>query len=128
MTYTTTAAYRLLVARAIMGDAVDLLPAKFALGTGRYDPVTGVLTPPSPADTGLEAPLAMTPVTVNVSRSGQTILVTAVVEGDATPVEITEAAVFLDDDTMVLIDAFRPRTLVEGVPFAFAYTLLPEVN
>ena len=127
MTYTTTAAYRILVARAIMGDAVDLLPATLKLGTGHYNAGTGVLTSPTPSETDLETPV-ITGVTATVNRSGQVIRITAGVEGTSTPVEITEAGVFLTDGTMVLIDVFRPRTLVTGVPFAFAYSLLPEVN
>jgi hypothetical protein len=124
---TTTAAFRILVARAIMGDAVDLLPATLKLGTGHYDPVTGALATPSAFATDL-ADAVVTGVPVTATRNGQVVVLTATAEGDATPIDITEAGVFLTDGTMVLIDVFRPRTFVEGVPFLFAYSLLPEVN
>jgi hypothetical protein len=127
MNSTTTTAFRILVARAIMGDAVDLLPATLKLGTGHYDPVTGALATPSAFATDL-ADAVVTGVPVTATRNGQVVVLTATAEGDATPIDITEAGVFLTDGTMVLIDVFRPRTFVEGVPFLFAYSLLPEVN
>ena len=127
MTYTTTSAYRTLVAQAIMGTTVDLLPVTLQLGTGHYDPVTGVLTPPTPGETALETPV-ITAVPVTATRDGQVIRCVATVEGGATPVEITEAGLFTTAGTMVLIDVFRPRTLIEGVSFQLRYTLLPEVE
>lgn len=127
MTYTTTSAYRTLVAQAIMGTTVDLLPVTLQLGTGHYDPATGVLTPPTPGETALEAPV-ITDVAVATTRDGQVIRCIATVEGGATTVNVTEAGLFTFAGVMVLIDVFRPRSLIAGVTFQLRYTLLPEVE
>lgn len=125
MTLTTTTAYRTLVARAIMGDAVVMLPTTLKLGTGHFS--GGVLVPPTPSETDL-ATAVITGVALTVTRVGALVRCTAEVIGGATPYDITEAGLFTADGTMVLIDVFRPRTLTNGLTFDFRYTLIPEVN
>jgi hypothetical protein len=124
---TTTSAYRVLVARAIVGEALTLLPASLKLGTGRYNAGTGVLTPPSPDDLDLATP-TITGIAVTVTRSGQLLRCTATRVGTNPAQEITEAGLFLGDGTCVLLDSFRPRTLQSGVTFILRYTLMPEVS
>lgn len=125
MTLTTTTAYRTLVARAIMSETVDLLPATLKLGTGHF--AGGVLVPPTPSETDLDAPV-ITGVAVAVVRVGSLVRCTVEVVGGATEYDITEAGLFTAAGTMVLIDVFRPRHLATGLTFDFRYTLLPEVN
>lgn len=125
MTLTTTTAYRTLVARAIMGESVDILPATLRLGTGHFS--GGALVPPTPTETNLGT-VVISGVTLTVARVGALVRCTAEVVGGATAYDITEAGLFTAAGTMVLIDVFRPRTLTNGLTFDFRYTLLPEVN
>lgn len=125
MTLTTTTAFRTLVARAIMGETVDLLPATLQLGTGHFS--GGVLVPPTPSETDLDT-VVISGVALTVERVGALVRCTAEIVGGATAYDITEAGLFTAAGTMVLIDVFRPRTLTNGLTFDFRYTLIPEVN
>lgn len=125
MTLTTTTAYRTLVARAILNESVDLLPATLRLGIGHF--AGGVIVPPTPSETALDDEV-ISGVALTVTRVGALVRCTAEVVGGATPYDITEAGLFTASGVMVLIDVFRPRTLTNGLTFDFRYTLLPEVN
>lgn len=122
-----TDAYSKLVARAVLGEiGLNLKPVELRLGTGRY--ANGVVTPPKRSDTDLANPVLSGITSFTLSNVGGSVRVQAQVPGSSTPYTITEAGLFTADGIAVILDAFRPRTLVTPFVLEFFWPIFPEVE
>jgi hypothetical protein len=125
-----TNAYRRRVAQSIAGVSPrpDIVPAFARLGSGRYNPSTGQVTDPTPADTDVQTPIpGYTNVPVSVSVQGNSARVQILVLGGANRVEVTEIGIFTADGAPVILDSFRPVTLQSPMALQATYVIYPEV-
>jgi hypothetical protein len=116
----TTTPYKTLLARAILGEAVALLPTSFVLGDGAYDSARNAVRPPQ--DTMYNQTVSY-PVTV--SRDGSTITATVTVQPGSTPLSYSELGIKTADGTLVLHRTLAPQVVTSGISVTFDFKLLP---
>lgn len=117
-----TTAYKELLARAVMGEQVDLKPAEVRLGNGAYDSPSGSVRPP--AEALYEAvPGATYPVTP--TRNGAQVNTEVTRAPDSTALSFNEVGVFTASGVMIAHRTLAPQVIASGVALVFRLTLLP---
>lgn len=117
----TTTAYKTLLARAILGETVNLLPAELVLGTGAYDSATQTVRPPqetpyAPASTGYA---------LTVTRLGASVTASVTVTPGSDPIAFNELAVRTADGTWIMHRTLAPQLVTAGVGLLLRIELLP---
>lgn len=117
----TTTAYKTLLARAIMGETMDLLPAELVLGSGAYDSATSTVRPP--AETPY-APFA-SGYALTVARLGASVTASVTVTPGSDPITFDELAVRTAGGVWVMHRTLAPQIVTAGVGLLFRIEILP---
>lgn len=117
----TTTAYKTLLARAIMGETVNLKPATLVLGDGAFDSGTNTVRPP-----GESMYNALTPTyPLSPTRDGAQVRANVTVAGGNTPIAFSEIGVLSSDGVLILHRTLPPQTVTSGITVEFPLTILP---
>lgn len=125
MLWTTTDAYKVLIARAQLGESVDLVPATFHVGNGATFDGDGEPVPPSGADSDLANPLSSAPIS-SLTRSGFTVTAVGVIPGGADPTTINEICMKTASGVMICRATMKPMTFQAPVTYQATLQMQPE--
>lgn len=117
-----TAAYKELLARAVMGEQLDLKPARIVLGNGAYDSAGSAVRPPRET---MYAPLEGQDLSPQVTRSGAQVFAEVTRKADAQALAFNEVAMFTKQGVMILHRTLAPQVISPGVSLLFRAELLP---
>lgn len=120
MIWATSDAYKVLIARAQLGETVDLVPATFHVGDGATFDDNDEPIGPTGADTDLAQQLTQAPLT-SVTRSGYTVTAVGTIPGGALATTINEACIKTASGVMIARCTFKPATFT--APFVYQGTL-----
>lgn len=120
MNYVTGEAWKELVAQAVMGDAVDLLPTHLVIGDGAW---TGSAVR-APRSSGLYNQTGSFALD-NVQRNGGSIVITHFLPGQSTPFTLNEVGVKTASGVIVLHGTFAPESIGANVGVNFSFVLFP---
>lgn len=122
----TTNVYKVLVARAIRGEDVDLEPYIFAVGDGASF-TDGEPDPPEPGDTALRNQRSQSVVTLH-EVVGYENRVVGVIPGGEVPLTINECAFFTRAGVMVARATLNPATFQAPVDYEETLLVQPELG
>jgi hypothetical protein len=125
MQWITTDAYKTLISRVLLGEALTLTPTTLVVGDGGHDPVSKQAIPPSSSDTALVHQTASVALQY-ATRNGYTLNLLGLLPGSGTGQNLSEVGVTTANGTLILRGTFNVQALQAGIDAQFSFDLFPE--